>query len=117
MVFKIPKNKIDYVFPSPDNRPPSHLAYVEWFTPIPAAAEPNHLMYKVSRSIQGGQRSASIIPVDSMVRSIHLLPRFGPIIPREWNAFTVLDKCQTFYINPFVDIQSYMMYADNLDII
>ncbi len=52
-----------------------------------------------------------------MVRSIHLLPRFGPIIPHEWNAFMVLDKCQTFYINPFVDIQSYMMYADNLDII
>jgi hypothetical protein len=88
-----------------------YLAYIEWFSPIPAVPDPKHLMYKVSRSIQGGRRSASIIPVDSITCSVHLLPRFGPVTPREWNTFTVLDKCQTFYINAFTNVQSYMTFA------
>jgi hypothetical protein len=111
VVFKIPNNKIDDVFPSPDARPSTHLAYVEWFSPIPAKPDPNHLMYKVSRSIQGGQQNASIIPVNSIAHSVHLLPQFGPVTPCEWNTFMVLDKCQTFYINPFTDIDSYMVFA------
>ncbi len=50
----IPSNKIDNVFPSLDVRPAKYLAYVEWFSPTPAAPDPKHLMYKVLRSIQGG---------------------------------------------------------------
>ena len=80
VVFKIPNNKIDDVFPMLDTRPPTLLAYVEWFSPIPATPNPKHLMYKVSRSIQGGRWRASIVPVDSIACSVHLLPRFGPIL-------------------------------------
>ena len=85
VVFEIPRIKIDEVFSSldPTLRPPTFLAYVEWFTPIPATHDPKHLMYKVSRSIQGGQQNASIILVDTILGSIHLLPRFGPIVPRD----------------------------------
>jgi hypothetical protein len=56
VVFEIPRNKIDDVFPMLDaaTRPPRFLAYVEWFSPIPATPDPKHLMYKVSRSNQGG---------------------------------------------------------------
>ncbi|KAF8489264.1 hypothetical protein F5888DRAFT_1622210, partial [Russula emetica] len=86
-------------------------AYVEWFSPVPAVREPQHLMFKVSRSIQGGRRSASIIPVDSIVRSIHLIPRFGSVTPHDWNAYNVLDNCQSFYINPFIDLHSYITFA------
>ena len=110
-MFEIPNNKIPDVFPSPDTRPPTHLAYVEWFSPIPASPEPNHLMYKVSRSFQDGRRSASIIPVDSVVCSVHLLPQFGPAIPHEWNTFMVLEKCQIFYVNPFLDTRSYLTFV------
>jgi hypothetical protein len=69
---------------------------------------PKHLMYRVSRQMQDGSRCASIIPVDWIRRSIHLLPRFGPVIPYDWNSFTVLDKCHIFYVNPFSDIDSYL---------
>jgi Plavaka transposase len=110
-VFEIPQNKIDDVFPSPDTRPPTYLAYVEWFSPVPTAREPNHLMFKVSRSTQGGRRSASIIPVDSIVRSVHLIPRFGSVTPSDWSTFNVLDNCKSFYINPFTDIDSYITFA------
>ena len=39
-----------------DTRPPTFIAYIECFPPIPAAPELIHLMYKVSRSIQGGRQ-------------------------------------------------------------
>jgi hypothetical protein len=29
-------------------------------------------------------------------------------VPCEWNTFTVLEKCQNFYINSFVNMQNYM---------
>ncbi|KAF8494898.1 hypothetical protein F5888DRAFT_1795019 [Russula emetica] len=110
-VFEIPRNKIDNVFPSTNARPSTHLAYVEWFSPVPAVCEPQHLMFKVSRSIQGGRRSASIIPVDSIVRSVHLIPQFGSVTPHDWNAYNILDNCQSFYINPFIDLHSYITFA------
>jgi len=33
-----------------------------------------------------------------IVSSVHLFPWVGPLIPREWNSFTVLEQCQVFYI-------------------
>jgi hypothetical protein len=111
VVFQIPNSKLDEVFPSPDTRPPAYLAYVEWFTPIPARPDPKHRMYKVSRSIQNGQRNAAIIPVASIICSIHLLPRFTPAASQDWDTYTVLEKCHTFYINPFTDMYSYVTFG------
>ena len=111
IVFQIPQRYIEEVFPSTDAMPPTHLAYVEWFTPLPAMPEPKHLMYKVSRMMSQGCRNASIIPVKPILRSVHLIPRFGPVTPPEWKTFTVLDQCHTFYVNPFTDVRSYMTFV------
>ncbi|KAF8271892.1 hypothetical protein EI94DRAFT_1796756 [Lactarius quietus] len=46
MVFEIPQKVIHEVFPSSDIMPPEHLAYVEWFSPIPVNPGPSHLLYK-----------------------------------------------------------------------
>ncbi|KAF8270612.1 hypothetical protein EI94DRAFT_1698703 [Lactarius quietus] len=46
MVFKIPQKAIHEVFPSSVIMPPEHLAYVEWFSPIPINPGPSHLLYK-----------------------------------------------------------------------
>ncbi|KAH8978469.1 hypothetical protein EDB92DRAFT_1772471, partial [Lactarius akahatsu] len=53
------------------------LAYVEWFSPIPATPDANHSLYRVSRLTHNGWHDASIIPVDSIFLSVHLFPRFG----------------------------------------
>ncbi|KAJ7029499.1 hypothetical protein C8F04DRAFT_899571, partial [Mycena alexandri] len=65
------------------------LAYVEWFSPFTAHPEPHHLMYKVKRSMKEGQRIATIVPLESIRRSVHLLPKFGPMAPPHWTSSNV----------------------------
>lgn len=110
LVFTLSKGAIDFFFPPPTNiQLPTHFAYVEWFTPFRAAPEPNHLMYKISRSLsRDGSRLASIVPVTSIRRSTHLLPKFGPVAPRGWSSSSVLDDCSTFFVNSFPDRHTYV---------
>ncbi|KAF9455627.1 hypothetical protein BDZ94DRAFT_1286081 [Collybia nuda] len=87
---------------------PMHLAYVEWFTRFPAAPEPNHLMYKVSRCIlDDSSYLASVIPVANIFRSVHLLPKFGHTAPHDWSSSNVLEQCKTFFANSFTDKHIY----------
>jgi len=110
MVFEIPDKVIPELF-SLLNAPPKHLVYIEWFTPIPATPDPKHSIYRVSRLTENGHRSASIIRVETIICSIHLIPQFGPVMPQEWNSFTVLKLCNSFYINPFADVHSYLTFT------
>ncbi|KAJ7604990.1 hypothetical protein FB45DRAFT_1149638 [Roridomyces roridus] len=71
---------------------PSHLAYVDWFSPFTAEPEPHHWMYKVKRSMKDGVQLSSVIPVANIRRSIHLLPRFGPVAPPKWTSSNVLER-------------------------
>ncbi|KAN0137995.1 hypothetical protein V8E53_004214 [Lactarius tabidus] len=98
------------LFTSP-NTTPRHLAYVEWFSPIPISPGSNHGLYKVHRLTHNSRWRASIIPVDSILRSVHLFPVFGPRTPKEWNTFLVLELCNSFYINPFSDRDNYLMLS------
>ncbi|KAN0131568.1 hypothetical protein V8E53_010676 [Lactarius tabidus] len=111
VVFEIPKRVVEEVFTAPNTPPPGYLAYVEWFSPIPITRGSNHHLRKVTRLTQNGRRRASIIPVTSIIRSVHLLPVFGPHVPQGWNAFTVLELCNSFYINPFSDRQNYLILS------
>ena len=110
VVFQLPNKVIPQVFLSQDTIPPTHLAYVEWFSPIPSTPDSNSLLYKVSRLVQNGRRVASVITVDSIHSSVHLLPRFGED-PPVWNTFSVLELCHSFYINPFSDRDSFLLFS------
>ena len=85
---------------------PNHLAYVEWYTPLDAQ-DPNHKMFRISPvsplKDKEGTRICSVIPLSDVLRSVHLIPRFGSIAPVKWTSSNVLDECTTFYLNDFTD--------------
>ncbi|KAI0055018.1 hypothetical protein BV25DRAFT_1816215 [Artomyces pyxidatus] len=87
---------------------PRHMAYVEWFVPFQDAAEDNHEMYRLTRMLKDGRRVASVIPVANIRRSVHLFPKFGPVAPREWTSYNVLELCDVFYVNCFLDHHTYI---------
>ncbi|KAH9170751.1 hypothetical protein EDB89DRAFT_1853161, partial [Lactarius sanguifluus] len=106
VVFQLPKKVISDLFPFPDTSIPTHFAYVEWFSTLSATRDVKNLMYKVTRLMHCGRRRAAVIPVH-----VHLLPRFGPITPPDWNCFTVLDRCSSFYVNPFSDRHNFLIFS------
>jgi hypothetical protein len=111
VIFQIPSKHLPQVFLPSVSTPPAHLAYVEWFSPPSVTRDSSHGLYKVSRVFRGGERQASVIPVSSIVSSIHLFPRFGQNGPQGMNSFTVLEKCHSFYVNPFRDMDNYMLFS------
>lgn len=105
VIFSIPKHVAARIYPE-NHKPPPYLAYVEWFT---AFENPrlDHLLFHVKQSLRNGQRLASVIPLQSIRRGIHLYPAFGAVAPREWTSSNVLDLCPTFFVNPLSDRHSY----------
>ncbi|KAG2739279.1 hypothetical protein P692DRAFT_20756281, partial [Suillus brevipes Sb2] len=87
---------------------PDHLAYVEWFEPFANRPDANHGMFKVTRALREGERQASIVPVRNIRHSIHLMPKFGSVAPRDWTSSNVLDRCSTFWVNNFSDRDAYV---------
>ncbi|KAG1785031.1 uncharacterized protein HD556DRAFT_1435284 [Suillus plorans] len=86
---------------------PTHFAYVEWFMPF-GQPEANHGLYKISRVIHNGECLASIINISDIRRSVHLIPKFGPVVPHEWTSSTVLELCSSFFVNSFSDRHAYL---------
>ncbi|KAG7094451.1 hypothetical protein E1B28_008047 [Marasmius oreades] len=108
-IFTLPKAGLQEWFPETSIQPAKYLAYVEWFTPFKQGPELNHLMYKVTHAFHPGEhvRLASVIPVETICRSVHLYPRFGLHAPLEWKSSNVLQLCDTFFVNDFLDRATY----------
>ncbi|KAN0084522.1 hypothetical protein V8E55_008026, partial [Tylopilus felleus] len=109
VVFKIREKDMAALFPLTVKQP-NYLAYVEWFTPF-RYMDPNMQLYQFSRSVRQGRRLASVIDIEKISRSCHLFPNFGPVVPREWKSSHVLDSAPSFFVNPFVDRNTYMTLA------
>jgi hypothetical protein len=109
VVFSLLKKVIAELFPS-GMVLPQPLAYVEWFSLIPRAPGPNHLLYKIKHSMKDGIRSASIIPVANIRRSAHLFLDFGPVALCDWTSHTVLESCRMFFINSTSDKHMYATF-------
>ena len=104
VIFELPQALIDMLQTPPIAK---HFVYVEWFTDFTLSPEPNSKLYKIKHSLQNGMRRASIIPIDHIHRSIHLIPKFGSQVPSTWTCENVLELCGTFYVNSFSDRHAY----------
>jgi len=91
-----------------DGIPPGPLAYIEWFSKF-TTPDHDHRMFKLNRSLEDGERVASIVPISTIRRSVHLFPKFGPVVPEGWSSDNVLEKCAAFYLNPFTDRHMYFI--------
>src|SRR6266852_4817621 len=65
VVFEIPSKVVqEHQLFHCDVASPMYLAYIEWFSPLSASRDVNHLMYKVTKQVhknQDSRRSVSII--------------------------------------------------------
>ncbi|KAG1789747.1 uncharacterized protein HD556DRAFT_1520758 [Suillus plorans] len=109
VVFSLPSKILPLLFP-PTVKVPDHLAYIEWFAPFPSAPDRHHGLYKISRALHGGEKIASVVPLGDIVRSVHLIPNFGAVVPREWTSDTVLDNCDTFWLNSYIDRYTFCIF-------
>ncbi|KAI9440150.1 hypothetical protein H4582DRAFT_2111250 [Lactarius indigo] len=104
VIFSIPQKYLSRLF-DPRVSVPLHLAYVQWYSPL-TVLDPNNGMFKIrpQKDLEGNW-ICSIVPVGNIRRSVHLLPKFGPVVPAEWTSSSVLDHCDTFFVNNRTDRQ------------
>jgi hypothetical protein len=88
---------------------PDPLVYIEWFTAFQSPV-PDLEMYQVSLSTRQHRQHASIIPVMQIEGSIHLIPKFGQRIDPSWSAEDVLERCRTFYVNPYLCHLDFLLF-------
>ena len=86
------------------------LAYVHLFTPTSTMC-PNSQLYKVSKEeYQRGRIRRPlrvVVELTSIARAIHLIPDYGPAVHTCLNSKNSLDLCQTFWVNSFLDKETY----------
>ncbi|KAJ8092679.1 hypothetical protein PM082_007008 [Marasmius tenuissimus] len=87
---------------TPGTKPPSHLAYVEWFTKLSPRPDPATGLFRIKPLMRrDGSRAISVVPVEAIQQSVNLYPKWGGTVPPGWSRESILDTCPIFYLNPF----------------
>ncbi|KAJ3846903.1 hypothetical protein EV368DRAFT_76920 [Lentinula lateritia] len=83
VMFSLPQKMLYKLFP-PNMTPPAHLAYVEWFSKFPRHPDPHMRMNRLKKQIgRDGVISASVVPIETIQKSINLYPKWGGSVPPE----------------------------------
>lgn len=113
-IFKVPETSNSLVF---GEEAPTVLAYVELFTKLPPGPAPSHHgyhtvqpdYYQPSQDYPIRVRKAVVLPIETLVRSCQLLPKFDGPVNRKWTSDNVLDMCPVFVVNNHLDGESFQM--------
>jgi hypothetical protein len=103
---RVARVKVILTLPERLHSRPLRLAYVEWFWPFKAADTATGL-YTVGPSIRRQEVQAEVIGLERIVRSCHLVPKFGTEI--KVLQADIFEECTNFYLNPWVDMHMFYM--------
>jgi hypothetical protein len=79
-------------------------ALVSWFLPILEQRDPDTCMWTVKPEGSRRRRPVQVIPLKSIARGAHLLPKYGVgMLPDYVTHINALDEFQTYFINPYID--------------
>lgn len=113
VVFKLSDNLLTTIFGA---NPPAigPLVFVDWFSRPKARPEPDYNMFRIKRSADLDKCDSGVIPLSSIRRSCHLFPVFPPgkvhtTAARDWTSGNVLEQCNTFLVNNFIDIHTFQI--------
>jgi hypothetical protein len=91
-------------------RHPMHqvpLVYVHWFSRS-REKEKGINMYTVRRHLDDtGKQLGGVIKLTSLNNRAQLIPKFGKIVKPMANRHNSLDVYNSFYLNPFADLETY----------
>lgn len=79
-------------------------ALVEWFERTECEPDRDTGMWMVRPEVNVGERVASVIHVDCILRGAHLLPICGEeFVPRHLHYSSTLDAFSAYYVNKYID--------------
>ncbi|KAJ8495314.1 hypothetical protein ONZ51_g1758 [Trametes cubensis] len=80
-------------------------AVIEWFSPVGEEPDDDTGMWVVEPDLDiDGQRELSIVHIETILRSAHLIPVFGDEpIPQYLTASDALDSFRAYYVNKYAD--------------
>lgn len=82
------------------------LVYIEWFTSI-GLPDPTTGMHIVKRSTRLHKRKSEIISINDLVSGCHLMAKCGTQIDQSFTTDDVLEKATTFFLNPYIDVDTF----------
>jgi len=115
---RVAQLRVIFVLPEHLRHPylPNKLAYIELFTPF-RAPHPDSGLFPITRSSRNNGPVSEIIPLDSIISSCHLIPRFGTKFhPAKWNSDNVLEECKSFFLNKYLNIQTFFDLEQHLHV-
>ncbi|KAI0346082.1 hypothetical protein BDW22DRAFT_1460424 [Trametopsis cervina] len=103
-IFRLPKDLCQHA------RLPDHpLAYIEWFTGF-QKYDADLGLFSVAPSRRNHHRRASIISITNIERTCHLIPQWGQVMDTSWTSSNVLDRCSSFYVNPYLRHSDFVIF-------
>lgn len=79
-------------------------ALVSWFLPASNQRDPDTGMWMVKPEGTRRHRPVQVIPLKSIARGTHLLPKYGAgVLPDYITYINALDEFQVYFVNPYID--------------
>lgn len=79
-------------------------ALVSWFLPVSNQRDPDTGMWAVQPEGTRRHRLTQVIPLKSIAREAHLLPKYGVgQLPNNITYINALDNFQEYFVNPYID--------------